>query len=189
MHQAPNQESKRLQPVRGAQVIWRGVYEIEHYGHVWAVEVDYFDWAEKVRLYRDGELVGERRSPARFELPDGAVLEAKMGLLGMTKLALRVTGAELPLRPAPGTAEARRAAFERRYPTASRLLATAAWLILVVALALEVPLLIEAIVRALGGEFDPPIRLPGWLQGTIGVLALLAALDRALRFKHSPWLD
>jgi|HigsolmetaAR201D_1030396.scaffolds.fasta_scaffold12088_2 hypothetical protein len=181
--------AETLKPVRGAQVIWRGVYEIEHFGHVWAVEVDYFDWAEKVRLYRDGVRVDEQRSPARFELPDGAVLEAKMGLFGMTKLGLKVAGTELPLRPAPGTAEARRAAFERRFPTASRALAALSWLILVVALIIEIPQLIELIARALGGEFDPPIDPSGTVQGVIGVLALLAALDRALRFKHSPWLD
>src|SRR5690606_36846278 len=140
-------------------------------------------------LYRDGLHVDEQRSPARFELPDRAVLEAKMGLLGMTKLGLKVAGTEQPLRPAPGTAEARRAAFERRFPTASRVLAALAWAILVVVLIVEIPQLIEVISRALGGDFESPFNLSGPAQAALGGLALFAALDRALRFKHSPWLD
>jgi hypothetical protein len=70
-----------------------------------------------------------------------------MGLLGMRRLRLVEPGRETQLQPATGTAEARRAAFERDHPL-------------------------------------PPLAL-----GALGVLALAAALDRALRFQHNRLLD
>lgn len=180
---------ERLQPVRGVRSVWRRVYEIEHGGREWAVEVNYLDITQRVRLYRDGELIERRRSPARFELPGGALLEASKGMIGMTKLALRAGDVELPLRPAPGTLEARRAEFGRRHPTASRALAAVAWLILFVAAVVEIPQLLAMIVRALGGDFVPAIELPLEVEATILVLAVIAAIDRTLRFKRNAWLD
>jgi hypothetical protein len=181
--------AERLEPVRGLQVIWRGVYEIDHAGHSYAVEVDFFDFAERIRLYRDGAAVDTRKSPARFELDGGAAIEARMGLLGMRRLRLLEAGGEARLRPAPGTAEAHRAAFERRHPSASRLLGALAWVVLVLALLIEIPELIRLLGDLVGFEFDPPIQLPPLALGVLAVLALAAALDRALRFEHSRWLD
>jgi hypothetical protein len=181
--------SERLEPVRGLQVIWRGVYEIDHAGHSYAVEVDYFDFAEKVHLFRDGTRIATEKSPARFELDGGTTIEASMGLLGMRRLRLVELGNETPLRPAPGTAEARRAAFDRNHPLAGRVIGPLAWLILVVALIVEIPELIDLIAEIAGFEFDPPIELPPVAIGVLAVLALAAALDRALRFQHSRWLD
>jgi hypothetical protein len=139
--------NERLEPVRGVQVISRGVYEIDYAGHSYTVEVDYFDVAEKVHLYRDGARIATEKSPARFELDGGATIEAQMGLLGMKRLRLVEPGRETQLQPATGTAEAGRAAFERDHPL-------------------------------------PPLAL-----GALGVLALAAALDRALRFQHNRLLD
>jgi hypothetical protein len=177
--------SELLEPVRGLQVIWRGVYEIEHAGHSYAVEVDYFDFAEKVHLYRERTRIATEKSPARFGVDGGATIEASMGLLGMKRLRLVETGRETTLRPAAGTAEARRAGFERDHPRASRLIGALAWIILVVALIVEIPQLIDLVAGAIGVDFDPPIELPPFALGVLGVLALAAALDRALRFQHN----
>jgi hypothetical protein len=181
--------AESLSPVRGLDVIRRGVYEIDHSGHEFAVEVDYLDFSEKIRLYRDGTWVETRKSPARFQIEDGAVIEASMGLLGMRKLRLVGAEGETPLRPAPGTAEARRVSFERRHPTASRLIGVASWAILVAAVVLEIPQLVDLVADKLGFEFDSPLLLPSPVNTLVGVLALLAALERALRFKHNRWLD
>jgi hypothetical protein len=180
--------TESLKPVRGIDVIRRGVYLIDDSGHAYAIEVDYFDFSEKVRLYRDGRRVEEKKSPARFAIGDDAVIEAKMGLLGMRKLHLLGAEGERPLRPAPGTAEARRATFERQHPTGSRLLGTLSWVILVVAIVLEIPQLIDLAADKLGFEFDSPLLLPSPVNTLIGILALLAAVERALRFKHNRWL-
>jgi hypothetical protein len=181
--------AERLEAVRGLQAIWRGVYETEHGGHSYAVEVDYFDFAERIHLYRDGARVATERSPARFDLEGAAAIEARMGLLGMRELRLEEYGRELPLSPAAGTLEARRAGFERAYPTASRLLGGLAWLILAIALVVEIPALIALAADAVGADFDPPIDLPAGVLTVLGIAAIAAALDRALRFKHSRWLD
>jgi hypothetical protein len=66
----------QLKPVRGLEVVWRSVYEVDHAGHRYAVEADYFDFADKLRLYRDGTRVETRKSPARFDVEGGAVIEA-----------------------------------------------------------------------------------------------------------------
>jgi hypothetical protein len=181
--------TERLKPVRGIEVIWRGVYEVDHAGHHYAVEVDYFDFAEKVRLYRDGTRVNTRKSPARFEIDGGAAIEASMGLLGMKTLRLIEPGGETALTPAEGVAEARRADFERRNPRVSRIVGVLAWLVLVIALIIEIPEIIRLIGDAVGFEFTPPIQLSPLANGLLGVLALAAALDRALLFKSNRWLD
>ena len=105
--------SESLQPVRGLEVIWRGVYEVEHAGHAYAVEVDFFDFAEKLHLYRDGARVETRKSPARFEVDDGATIEAAMGLLGMRHTAGRRRAS--PSRPA-ADGRSSRLSFERGIP-------------------------------------------------------------------------
>jgi hypothetical protein len=181
---------EQLEPVSGLHIIRRGVYETDHAGYTWAVEVDYFDFSERIRLYRDDTLVETRKSPARFRLLDDAAIEASMGLLGMKRVALvRADGAESPLRPAAGTAEAHRAAFDCRYPTFNRVLAGLAWLVLVVALIVEIPQIVGLVGNVAGFEVGSPFGLPGWATGAIGALALVAVVDRALRFQHNRWLD
>jgi hypothetical protein len=180
--------SQRLKPFSGLEAIWRGVYEADHGGHSYAVEVNYFDFDEKVHLYRDGTRIETKKSPARFETGDGAVIEAAMGLLGMKDVKLVSQTGETTLRPAAGSPEARRASFDRRHRTASRLIAVLAWLILVVAVVVDVPELISLVGDVVGFEFDSPFNLPRPVIAALGILALVAAIDRALRFKHNRWL-
>jgi hypothetical protein len=179
---------ERLDPVQGLEVIWRGVYEVEHAGHSYAVEVDFFDFAERVHLYRDRIRIATTKSPVHFEIEGRAVIEASMGLFGMKRLRLIEPGGEAALRPAAGVAEARRAEFERDHPEAGRLIGTLAWLVLLVALLVEIPQLIELVGDLLGFEFDSPIQLSPFALTVLGRLALAAAIDRALRFKCSRWL-
>ena len=169
-------------------MIWRGVYEVEHAGHAYAVEADFFDFAEKLHLYRDGARVETRKSPARFEVDDGATIEAAMGLLGMKTLRLVDDEGESVLRPAAGTAEARRLSFERGHPTASRLVGAVSCLVLIVALVIEIPELVGLVADVAGFEFSSPFDLPSAVLGALGIFALAAALERGLRFERSRWL-
>ena len=79
-----------LRPLKPADVFWRGLYGIAHEGSQYVVEVDFFDIKEKVRLYRDGVLIGEKRSPASFDI-DGACISAAMALYGMKHALLGAT--------------------------------------------------------------------------------------------------
>ena len=59
---------------------------------------------------------------------------------------------------------------------------------LALALVYEVPQLIALIAGFMGADFEPPIMLPGVANFTLGIAALAAALERALRFKSNRWL-
>jgi hypothetical protein len=60
--------------------------------------------------------------------------------------------------------------------------------VLVVALAYEVPQLAAWIAGVLGAGFESPFTLPGPANFALGIAALAAAVERALRFKSSRWL-
>ena len=59
-------ESRSLRPLGGWDLVSRGRFEARHDGHVWTVDLDYFDFGEKLHLYRDGVEVDVQRSPAKF---------------------------------------------------------------------------------------------------------------------------
>ena len=177
-----------LRPLKPSDVLWRGLYGTTHEGSQYVVEVDFFDVKEKVRLYRDGVLVEEKRSPASFDV-GGANISAAMALYGMKHAWLAPRGRpRRGLVPLPGTAEARRAAFGRRHPALNALVAAVAWAVLVVALVTQVPNLLNGIGFLTGWEV-PTFGLPSWLNGFLSVAGILAGLDRGLRMKHTPLLD
>jgi len=46
--------SRSLKPLGGWDLVSSGRFETRHDGHVWTVDLDYFDLGEKLHLYRDG---------------------------------------------------------------------------------------------------------------------------------------
>ena len=184
-----------LRPTKATDVFWRGLYGVGHGGSSYVVEVDFFDFGEKVRLYRDGYLVEERRSPARFVLDDGVAIEAAMALYGMKRVHLVDNGRARALLPLPGTAEALRFAFDHEHPVVSRAIAVVAWVVLVAALVTQIPNLLNGLAQGaawLGfpmGFSVPTFALPGWLNTLLSVLGIVAGLDRGLRMTHHPLLD
>jgi hypothetical protein len=181
-------QARPLRPLGGWDLVSRGGFEARHHGHVWTVDLDYFDFGEKLHLYRDGIEVDMQKSPARFELGESTTIEASMGLLGMRQVDLVVNGETTMLTPVDGTAEGWRLRLARERPETSRLLGAISWVVLVVALAYEVPQLAAWIAGALGADFESPFTLPGPANFVLGIAALAAALERALRFKSSRWL-
>ena len=180
--------SRSLRPLGGWDVVTRGRFEAHHDGHVWTVDLDYFDFGEKLHLYRDGIEVEVQKSPATFRLGAGAEIKASMGLLGMREADLVVDGERTILTPVEGTAEAWRLRLERERPEASRLVGAVSWTVLVVALVYEVPQLLALVAGAIGADFEAPVTLPGVANFALGIAALAAALERALRFKNNRWL-
>ena len=59
-----NASARPLRPLGGWDLISRGRFEARHHGHVWTVDLDYFDFGEKPHLYRDGVEVDVQKSPA-----------------------------------------------------------------------------------------------------------------------------
>lgn len=184
-------ECLQLQPTKPTDVFWRGLYGIHYQEIDYVIEVDYFDINEKVRLYCNGILTQEQRSPAAFEI-GGATIKASMALYGMkqAELVKREETASKPfkLTPLKGTAEAKRLAFHQVHPISSRLIAGIAWAVLVIAAITQLPNMLNSIGYILGFSI-PSFPLPEWMDLLLGILGILAALDRALRMKHNPLLD
>jgi hypothetical protein len=180
--------SRSLKPLGSWDLVSRGRFETQHAGHVWTVDLDYFDFSEKLHLYRDGVEVQVQKSPATFQLDGSATIEASMGLLGMRRVDLVADGGTTMLTPVEGTAEEWRLRLARERPGLSRLIGAISWIVLVVALVYEVPQLIALICGVIGLDFESPIVLPGAANLTLGIAALAAALERALRFKSNRWL-
>ena len=187
-YKEPVAESRSLRPLGGWDLVSRGRFEARHDGHVWTVDLDYFDFGEKLHLYRDGLEVEMQKSPAKFDLGEGATIDAAMSLLGMKRIDLVVPGQTTMLTPVDGTAEAWRLQLERERPGLSRLIGVVSWVVLVFALVYEVPQLIALIANAMGADFESPIVLPGAANFLLGIAALAAAIERALRFKSNRWL-
>ena len=181
-------QTRSLRPLGRWDLVSRGRFEARHREHVWTVDLDYFDFGEKLHLYRDGIEVEVQKSPARFELGQSAAIEASIGLLGMRQVDLVVEGEATTLTPVDGTAEAWRLRLARERPETSRLIGAISWAVLVVALVYEIPQLIGLVGSALGADLEAPFTLPGAANFALGIAALAAALERALRFKSNRWL-
>ena len=179
---------RSLSPLGGWDLVARGRFETRYDGHVWTVDLDYFDFGERLHLYRDGLEVEVQRSPATFHLDASATIEASMSLLGMRRIDLVVEGEPTMLTPVEGTAEGWRLQLARERPDLSRLIGAISWIVLVIALVYEVPQLIALIGGVVGADYEPPVMLPGAANFVLGIAALAAALERALRFKSNRWL-
>ena len=181
-------ESHSLRPLGGWDIVARGRFETRHDGHVWTVDLDYFDLGDKLHLFRDGVEVDVQKSPASFRVGGNATINATTGLLGMRAVDLVTDDETTMLTPVDGTAEGWRLRLERERPELSRRIGAISWLVLVVALVNEVPQLIGLIAGATGADLEPPFMLPAAVNIILGIAALAAAVERALRFKSNRWL-
>lgn len=183
--------ARTLRPVSGWEVIWRGSFAARHRGVDYAIDLDFFDFSERIHLYRDGEFAETRKSPATFTVDDDTTLEASMSLYGMKRAHLvhRGEGRAVQLSPRPGTAEARRAAFAKRFPALNRWIGLLAWAVLVFAALTQLPVIYNATIAQWFDATLPTLALPGWLNITLAVAGLLAAIDRALQLQHNRWID
>jgi hypothetical protein len=176
-----------MRPLGGWDFVSRGRFETHHDGHVWS-RPGLLRFGENLHLYHDGVEVEVQKSPATFRLVAGAMIEASTSQLGMQRVDLVVEDEATMLTPVEGTAEGWRLQLERERPRVSRPMGAIAWTVLAVALVYEVPQLIALIGGAVGVDFEAPITLPGAANFTLGIAALAAALERALRSKSNRWL-
>lgn len=148
-------------------------------------------WAQ---LYRDGEHHARSKMPARFPVPGGAI-EVVASSYGL-KRCHYVTddGAQRQLMPDPASAEGRRARLQRDHPVAGRAIGLTSFAVLLVALLIGAPQVLEDISRIpliaeSIGSFTAPIRLPAWANITLLIAALAASTERALRLRYNWLLD
>ena len=166
--------------------------------HTWSVDIrhggDSDDGEVRARLYRDGINEAVSKLPAAFPVP-GGVIEVIASGYGLKRCHFIATdGRERQLLPDRSSAEGRRAQLDRRHPTASRVIGATSILILVVALVLGVPQIIEQVthipwVAENIGAFTSPIHLPAWANISLLVGTLVASTERALRLRYNWVLD
>lgn len=201
-----------LRAVSGWDALWRTQLGTHAGGRHYVVEADFFDMGEKCLLYRDGQQIAWARSPAVFPLDDlpsppqstetgysppgrDARIDVHMGWYGMRRAHFVTAAGERQLVPEPGTAEAWRARFDRDHPTASRMISTASFLVLVTGLVLSIPQLLELVTRAdwwahlTDWRFTSPISLPPAVNTVLGVAAICAGIERGLRMRYHWLLD
>ncbi|WP_230402283.1 hypothetical protein [Sanguibacter suaedae] len=151
------------------------------------------DGEVRARLYVDGALELVSRVPARFPVPGGEI-EVAVGSFGMKRCHhVGDDRTSTPLTPHPRSAEGRRAHLDRAHPTLSRTVGAVSLALVLVGLCLALPPIIEPIsqippIAESVGTFESPVDLPLWLEITLGILAVLGSVERALRLR-STWID
>ncbi|MGW6589476.1 hypothetical protein [Streptomyces globisporus] len=148
----------------------------------------------RARLYRDGLCEAESKLPARFPVPGGTI-EVRRSEVGMRRCHFVADdGRETRLVPDPRSGEGRRMNFAREHPGASALIGAVSVVLLLIGVGLnllqaaqpisEIPAIAES-----WGTFESPLRLPVWLNVTLGLGAALGATERAMRMRYHWLLD
>lgn len=191
-----------LQRYRWWQPFSRALFHLRLTGEdgqrqTWSVDVRLWGDSEGevlAQLYRDGKHQARSTLPAVFPVPGGAI-EVAASDYGL-KRCHYVThdGAERQLVPDAASAEGRRASLEREHPALSRAIGLVSVVILIVALVLGVPQIVEEIsqfppIADNVGAFTSPFRLPAWFNVTLVIATLSASTERALRLRYHWLLD
>nr|WP_303714015.1 hypothetical protein [Kutzneria buriramensis]WKX13363.1 hypothetical protein Q4V64_39910 [Kutzneria buriramensis] len=149
----------------------------------------------KAHLYLDGRHHAESKVPAVFPVQGGAV-EVRTSSFGLRRCHyVTAEGAEFQLIPDPASAEGRRARLDRSHPALSRWIGFLSLIMLVIGLALLILQLAEQVTRApeglaqYVGTFTSPIDLPAWGNAVVGLCAVAASTERALRLRYNGLLD
>lgn len=164
----------------------------------WSVDVrlwgDSDDGDVRARLYRDGVHQATSKLPAELPVTGGTVQVATSSY-GLRRCHyVTPDGRERQLVPDPASAEGRRSRLERERPGLSRGLGVVSWTVLVVALVLGVPQIVEQVsqippVADRFGTFTSPVHLPAGLNVALLVATLVASTERALRLRYHWLLD
>ncbi|TDE97329.1 hypothetical protein EXU48_03775 [Occultella glacieicola] len=195
-------DGRPLKRFRWWQPLSRTLFHLELTGaagerETWSVDVRLWgdsDGEVRAQLYRNGEHHAGSKLPAVFPVPGGSI-EVVASNYGLRRCHfVGDDGSVRQLTPDPTSAEGRRARLERTRPGLSRTIGVVSVAILVVALVLGVPQIVEEISRIPPvaenlGTFTSPIQLPGWLNITLVVAALVASTERAMRLRYHWLLD
>lgn len=193
-------DENRLAPLRRRDVLHRLLYAITLTGpdgepleHVVHVDTAGDEWAAELFVGRLRRAKADL--PATFDVPGGAI-QVDLSLYGVSRMHfVGDDGEEQRLEPLAGTLEHRRHRLHRDRPRLSRVIEWTAIVVLVVGLVPAVPQALELLtthvdgVRELIGSFTSPIQLPAWLNTTITLAGVTAAVERALMLRRHPVVD
>ena len=165
--------------------------------HTWSVDVRLWgddDGAVQADLFLDGAHHARSTVPATFAVP-GGVIEVATSNFGLKRCHyVSETGVTRQLSPEPSSAEGRRARMEQNHPGLSKAIGALSIVILLAALVLGLPQLVEQIthfppIAERIGTFTSPISLPSWLNISLTIATVLASVERALRLRNHWLLD
>jgi hypothetical protein len=145
-------------------------------------------------LYLGGRHSASSRVPAAFPV-DGGVIEVAASMFGLKRCHyVTPDGVEQQLVPDPRSAAGHRVRLEHDHPAVSRSIGSASVVLLVVGLGVVVLELVDVIGRIPPvvdryGGFASPVQLPLWLTITLGLGAVVAGMERALRLRYHWLLD
>jgi hypothetical protein len=145
-------------------------------------------------LYLDGRHSASSRVPAAFPV-DGGVIEVAATVFGLKRCHyVTPDGAERQLVPDPRSAAGRRLRLDRDHPALSRSIGSASVVLLLGGLGVVVLELVDVVGRFPPvvdryGGFSSPVQLPLWLTVALGVGAVVASTERALRLRYHWLLD
>ncbi len=165
-------------------VLTRSALGIVHAGRHYEVRVNFMDLDDRLMLAVDGVVTAVSSSPARFELENGLRIETAVAGYGFEYGHLLDGRTRYNLQPAEWTIEAKRRQLARRYPIISRAIAALSWLIVVAALAIELPQLAAWLLGLMGTVFAPLIGLPFFANVMMIIAAVVAGLERTTRLDH-----
>ena len=195
-----------LKPYRSWQLLTRSVFHLhvtdpQGVPRTWSVDVRHGgdddeegDGEVRARLYLDGRHHATATLPAEFDVPDGTIQVAASGY-GLRRIHhVGLDGSVRQLVPDPASAEGWRARLDRNHPTLSRALALASVSVLVVALVLGTPQVLEQIaqlppVARAVGPWAGPFRLPDAVNTALVLATIAASTERALRLRYNRILD
>lgn len=164
---------------------------------IWSIDVRHggdSDGEVRARLYLDGVNRARSKLPAAFPVPGGTIEVVASGF-GLRRCHyVTRDGSERQLVPDPASAEGRRARLERTNPGLSRAVGAASVTVLVVALVLAVPQVVEQVTQLPPiaeriGTFSSPFNLPAWANIALLLATLAASTERALRLRYNRILD
>ena len=168
----------------------RTAAEIHFEGHLYRVDLRQFTLGRDATLSRDGTVVSQASTPARFDIGNGAYIEIAATEHGFSRAMLHTADSTTRLVPASGTWEEGRQKWGRRHPRANRLISAASTIIVVLGLLLIVLQLLQtltsvAFIRDLlgGWSYTLPLSFDPAALVAIGVIVGAGALDRALRMR------
>ncbi len=191
---------RELQPFRWWQPFARSLYSIDLGRNVYTVDVRHRrrffseDGKGTADLYLDGRHHAESKLPAAFPVPGGTI-EVADSPFGLKRCHyVSDEGGERQLVPDRASAEGRREHFARAHPVLSRVIGVTSVAVLVISVLLLIPQLGEVVfkippVAERFGTFVSPVALPVWLNTSLTAGAVLASIERALRLRHSWFLD
>jgi len=193
-----------LTPYRPWQLFTRSLFHLHLTDpagarRTWSVDVrhggdDDDDGEARADLYVDGLHRATAKLPAAFGVPDGTI-EVAASAYGLRRIHhVRHDGSVRQLVPDAASAEGWRARLDRDHPTLSRGLALASVSVLIAALVLGAPQVVEQLiaippVAQVVGPWTGPFRLPETVNIALVVATIAASTERALRLRYNRLLD